>query len=741
MRINKCVNLGQRQRGPREPRFFSGRLVATLILASFFAIAVLVFILPAEASDRVVKVGVEDSFPPYVITGSDGKPSGFSVELLKVVAKNVNLKLDIEASDWDTVRKQLEAGKIDLTPVMARSSNRAAIVDFCDVHTIGYDAIFIRKGETRIHKAADLEGKTLIVELGDLTFDKLEERSLAVLQKTGHKPFTLVTANTIDKLFEMLLKGEGDAIVGAQIPTLLALRKFPTDQIVLADQPMLADYSRDYSFGVRKGETELVSLLNQGLKTAIATGQYNKIYEKWFSNLDPEVREKEERAELVRRLIIGFTIAVLVALIALAMVVVFRREVNRKAYSLAESELRLKNVVVDLPGAVFSCAIALNHSRSESPEDLGLTLTYISEFVEKLTGYKAETFVGGSLEIFARLVHPDDFESVKTQLAETLLKRKRTEIEFRIYHRDGTVKWIQGRLSAPSGPIDERNLIATGILFDVTETRRISDLLSQQQSKMAASARLSALGEMAGGIAHEINNPLAIINLRTHQLSQLAKKGPISPEDAGIVASGIEATAQRISKIVRSLQKVSRESEGDPFDIVPLKEILDETLELCYQRMLNNGINVKLPQIPSPGLSIECRRVQISQVLINILNNAFDAVLPLSDRFVQLEARDLGDRVELSIANSGPKIPPELEHKIFQPFFTTKGVGKGTGLGLSISKGLIESNNGEISLDFASAQTRFVITLPKKQTKPVPGASESSVNTNKSTSGTTHPNQ
>ena len=111
--------------------------------------------------------------------------------------------------------------------------------------------------------------------------------------------------------------------------------------------------------------------------------------------------------------------------------------------------------------------------------------------------------------------------------------------------------------------------------------------------------------------------------------------------------------------------------------------------------------------------------MQISQVLINLLNNSFDAVTGLPVRYIRISARPIheaeNDKVEMSIVDSGPKIPAELSERIFQPFFTTKGVGKGTGLGLSLSKGIIEAHDGTIRLDTASRETRFVITLPVHQ--------------------------
>lgn len=685
-----------------------------------------------------LSVGSEIDYPPYMIVDKEGHPSGFAVELLREVCKQVNLRPKFEVGTFSVLRKKLESGEITIIPLMAKSNERANQISFSETHSIGYDAIFVRDRENTIQSEDDLEGKKIIVQKGDYADDKLSEKLRQAVAKTGSEPFTLVYSSSVTEGFKILLANGGDAFIGSQVTALLALQKIEGSTIRLAEKPMMNEYSREYAFGIRKGDRELVNRLNEGLKSVIASGEYSRIYDKWFSGLDPAIREREQKAHQMMQLAIGLGLAILVAFIALTMVVVFRREVNRKARSLAESELRFRNLVTNLPGVVFSCEcrdFQFTPSNMIASVKGDFKITYISDFVEKLTGYSAQTFIGCRPDLLVDLVHREDRDNVAMIALDNLQKMQRTEMDFRILRRDGTVRWIQARAAAPTLDRGGQRAVINGIFFDITETKRISDLLSQQQSKMAASARLSALGEMAGGIAHEINNPLAIINLRTHQLTQLARKGPVRPDDANMVATGIEATAQRISKIVRSLQKVSRETEGDPFENVAIREIIDETFELCYQRMLNNGINVTLGDFPS-GLTIECRRVQISQVLINILNNAFDAVLGRTEKTVKLEVQDLGERVELSISNSGPQIPPELAHKIFQPFFTTKGVGKGTGLGLSISKGLIESHGGDISLDLGSSETRFVILLPKKQAKrthqasPSPLASGSSEATN-----------
>jgi signal transduction histidine kinase len=116
---------------------------------------------------------------------------------------------------------------------------------------------------------------------------------------------------------------------------------------------------------------------------------------------------------------------------------------------------------------------------------------------------------------------------------------------------------------------------------------------------------------------------------------------------------------------------------------------------------------------------LDCREVQLSQVILNLLNNAFDAISELPNKWVHLESRMNEGIIEIRVIDSGSGIPEELREKILQPFFTTKEVGQGTGLGLSISKGIIESHGGTLSIDIKSQNTCFVIQIPQAKTVQV----------------------
>jgi signal transduction histidine kinase len=244
------------------------------------------------------------------------------------------------------------------------------------------------------------------------------------------------------------------------------------------------------------------------------------------------------------------------------------------------------------------------------------------------------------------------------------------------------------------------------------EKDRLLRELRETQKKITHSAKMAALGEMAGGIAHEVNTPLAIIQMEATDLKEIVQMNMLRKEDVFASTGRIQATVSKLEKIISGLIAFSRMGEQDPVKPVFVKDLVHQTLELCKSRFKNHGIALEIAPVPK-DLSVNCRDVQLSQVLLNLLNNSFDAVQATKDPWVRLEAFASEDEITIAVTDSGPPIPEDIREKIMQPFFTTKELGKGTGLGLSISHGIAASHGGQLYLDASSIQTRFVLSIPK----------------------------
>jgi C4-dicarboxylate-specific signal transduction histidine kinase len=242
-----------------------------------------------------------------------------------------------------------------------------------------------------------------------------------------------------------------------------------------------------------------------------------------------------------------------------------------------------------------------------------------------------------------------------------------------------------------------------------SRTRELSKALTElevQQQVLAHSAKMSALGEMAGGIAHEINTPLAAITLKAESLI-------FNDDNSDATVRGLEdiiSISEKLAKIVLGLRRFSRDGQLESMTPTAVDTIIDETLTLCAEKFRGQGVELRVRT--TSALLINCNPEQISQVLLNLLNNAFDAVVVRDEKWIAVESYAEGSEVCIRVVDSGPGIPREVHEKMMQPFFTTKAVGKGTGIGLSISKGIIERHQGTFKYDAACTTTAFEIRLP-----------------------------
>ncbi len=249
------------------------------------------------------------------------------------------------------------------------------------------------------------------------------------------------------------------------------------------------------------------------------------------------------------------------------------------------------------------------------------------------------------------------------------------------------------------------------ILFSI-ERFLMEKKMEEMRFQQARSLKMATLGEMAGGIAHEINNPLTIIIGHLDLINMNLKNNNIDLSKLESSVGIISNTTKRIARIVKGLRSHSRDDKDDPFTDTKLIDIIDETLGLCREKFKMSEIKLEVGDIPD--VEILCKDVQISQVILNLLNNAHDAIRNKNEKWIKLYSQISydSDFLNLYIVDSGSIKDIKVKNKLFTPFFTTKEKDMGTGLGLSISKAIIESHGGKIELLESKNNTTFKIILP-----------------------------
>ncbi len=247
--------------------------------------------------------------------------------------------------------------------------------------------------------------------------------------------------------------------------------------------------------------------------------------------------------------------------------------------------------------------------------------------------------------------------------------------------------------------------------FDITDSKQIERELEEERARHIHSMQMATLGEMAGGMAHELNTPLGLMSLSIKQIETCYTKG--KTDMFHDIIADMYGTIDRMSKLINGFKTFSRNTNENDFTFVNLKKLIEECIEICKMSLKDDGVELFYPE-DIRDISIECNPTEISQVLINLVQNARDAISGSESPWIKIEMT-YGDELVIKVIDSGAGVPPEVEEKLFVPFYTTKEIGKGTGLGLSIIKGIVERHNGEIGLDKDCPNTCFRFRIPVLQ--------------------------
>ncbi len=343
-------------------------------------------------------------------------------------------------------------------------------------------------------------------------------------------------------------------------------------------------------------------------------------------------------------------------------------ERDRAQSALSESDGRFRQIADSIRGVFW--LVELDPRR----------LIYASPNAEEVWD-RSLTDIYDDFSVIFDNIHPED----RTRIQQDSSGADRTgdlDIEYRIIKRDGSVRWVHSR-GFPVKNSNGKVYRMSGIAEDITDRKL-------ELERITEAGRLLSVGELASGVAHEINNPLAAINLYSEALMDQDLPDSVI-EDLKVISD----QGKRAAAIVRNLLQFARKS-SPKITTVDAREFIERCVELkSYEFRLNNISASTHVLLEHPDITID--EQLMTQVLVNILTNAEQACVAAHGRgSISISVKEIGGSTRISISDDGPGIPAENLLKVFDPFFTTKEVGEGTGLGLSVSYGIIAQLGGKL---------------------------------------------
>ncbi|MBM3143298.1 MAG: PAS domain S-box protein, partial [Chloroflexi bacterium] len=382
-------------------------------------------------------------------------------------------------------------------------------------------------------------------------------------------------------------------------------------------------------------------------------------------------------------------------------------ERKRVEEALRRSEERYRTILSEMQDNYFEVDLAGN-------------LTFFNDSTSNSLGYSAEELMGMS---YSEFTASEDIKLVYKAFNKVYrTNRPNKGFLWKVVRKDGTVGFVEATVSPLRNPKGE--IIGfRGVGRDITERKRAEEERKQLEQKAQVTSRLASVGEMAAGVAHEINNPLTgVIGY-----AQLLMDGKDIPSDIRRDLAAINEGAQRVASIVKRLLVFSRQVKPERRD-VDINELIESTLALRAYHLRVNNIKVTIqlaPDLPEtvadPG--------QLQQVFLNLVVNAeTEMKLARGKGKLLIKTEKVDNTIRISFKDNGPGIAKKNLERIFDPFFTTREVGQGTGLGLSLCHGIVAEHNGKMYAESKLGKgATFVVELPVVTEAEQPKPSEAVV--------------
>lgn len=637
-----------------------------------------------SAPTRTVRIGMTEA--PPLLFFADGKPSGLVAEFLDSVAAQNGWRLVYTAGAWPELLAKLEAGELDLVPVIAYSRDRARQFDFTLIPTIDNWGVVLAPAGRDIHSIFDLPGLRIAGVAAGIYTAGLQE----MLQEFAIDYRPVPAADNVDAV-ALVLDGLADVVVTSRLSADHLLRD---GKLVETDIAFLPTQLR---MATPKGRgDDLRAVLDSQLMAQKADGgsAFNIAQDRWIG-------APRRSAFLVW---IEYLAAALVLLLLAAGIAsyVLKRQVNRRTVELANAVARVQAREAQINSIIEHQADAV--------------VIVGGDGIMRFANAKAEEYLGKSRR--ALLGKP---------FGLPIIAGESTELDL-IQPGGGTLP-VEMRAQ---DFIYEGQPALLASLRNIRERKEAERARLESEDRLSHSQKMEAVGQLTGGIAHDFNNILGVI-LGNLQLLQRRLPGDMTTQRQ--IERALRAV-QRGADLTRRLLVFSRRQNLEP-KVIDVGDLLDELLKLIA-RTIGGAVEIRLSL--DTGLWRVCIDPgQLENAVLNLCVNARDAMpegglltIEAGNRRVPsaTETRDgiePGDYVRLAISDTGIGMADEIRAQIFEPFFTTKERDKGTGLGLSMVYGFVKQSGGHISVQSRPGSgTTMQMLLPRTEAAPSAAAQGSS---------------
>jgi PAS domain S-box-containing protein len=630
-------------------------------------------------------------YPPFEFKTSEGEPTGMAIELARWMAKRAGVAARFTDTSFQQAQAALLDGEADVLTSFFFSERRARKFNFTRPNFQVPASIFTRFENSDIQRLEDLEGKRVAMQKGDYAHEVLLSRGIAA---------EIVDTEDFGESADLVVKGLADAVIGdEQIVLYHLLVHGLIDRAKIVGPPL---YTGLNCMATGKDNLVLAGILDRLAAEAEREGVIEEINRKWLG-----AWHDRGLPSWVRYLALAAGAALVSVFLVWFWNLRLRQLVGQRTAALEQHEKRL---------AYLSLAVE-SLGEMVVVTDLEHRITYANSAVERALGYRPGDLIGRpSAEFFEGVPgNPPD-------LREWIRSSSRSPVwrgELNNRRRDGSLIRVYLSLTPLLDPAGK--IIGTvGVSMDITERRELEEQLRHSQ-------KLEAIGQLAGGVAHDFNNILAgALGYLELIKASVGEENELFPQ-----LDAVERLLWRGSELTGALLAFSRKGawQREPLD---LNRAVKEVAAIVERTA---GKNHELVLRLAPGLrSAWGDRSQIHQVIMNLALNACEAMKRGGKLTISTRNVEAGDRiyrvqpdlkkspaVAVSFADTGPGIPEEIRERIFEPFFSTKEDKTGVGLGLAVVKGIVDRHGGCIEVENGKGRgVVFTVYLPATDESELP---------------------